>query len=246
MTRRAPWHVAMHAHSDWSYDGRWSLRALAQLGGWLGLDAILMSEHDDTFDSERFLTYRRACAAASTARCRLVPGIEYSSPENDIHILTWGLHSFLGDHRPVDEILHGVSAQGGVAVFAHPRRRNAWQRYDPQWTPLLHGMELWNRKSDGLCPSDEAVALVKQTGLPATVGVDFHRLNQLYPLTTRISRTKDDVEADTVEALREGRATPTVFRSPLCTAEGTPDARRLDLHRRLEAIRQWAKSIVKH
>lgn len=52
----------------------------------------------------------RACAAASTPRCKLIPGIEYSSPGHRIHLLTWGLHSFLAEHRPVEETLAAVSA----------------------------------------------------------------------------------------------------------------------------------------
>ena len=244
MTPRAPWHVAMHAHSDWSYDGRWTLHALARLGGWLGLDAILMSEHDDTFDSERFKAYRRACAVASTGRCTLVPGIEYSSPDNDIHILTWGLDEFLGDHRPVEEILQGVAAQDGVAVFAHPRRRNAWQRYDPQWTPLLHGMELWNRKSDGLCPSDEAMALVRQTGLPATVGVDFHRLNQLYPLSVRFPRISGDIESDAVAAIRAGQLDLLAFRRSLGPSRKPFGPGTVAGHRRLESLRLILKRAI--
>ena len=68
----------------------------------------MMTEHDQGFSADRFADYRAACAAASTPRCRLIPGIEYSSPENDVHILTWGMEGYLAEYRPVQETLEGM------------------------------------------------------------------------------------------------------------------------------------------
>ena len=90
--------IALHNHSRWSYDGSWSLKGLARFFGTLGYDAVMMTEHDTGFDPDAFAAYRAECAAASTVRCRIIPGIEYSSPDNRIHILTWGLESFLAEH----------------------------------------------------------------------------------------------------------------------------------------------------
>lgn len=209
--------AVLHAHSTWSYDGRWSLHRIARLYGRLGIDVVMMSEHDTGFDPARFPEYRAACAEASTARCTLVPGIEYSSPENDIHILTWGLTDFLAEHRPVTETLQAVKAQDGVAIFAHPVRRRAWQAFDPAWVPYLSGIELWNRKSDGITWGPEAWALLQSTGLPATVGQDFHRLKQLYPLTMRFPDLShsETLEADLVAALKAGRGVPCAFGRPV-------------------------------
>ena len=68
--------VVLHAHSTWSYDGQWELPRIARLYGALGVDAVMMTEHDTGFDPESFAAYRAACEAASTRRCRLIPGIE--------------------------------------------------------------------------------------------------------------------------------------------------------------------------
>lgn len=187
LPRRAPLRVVLHVHSTWSYDGHWALGDLARLYGRLGIGAVMMTEHDTDFDPARFADYRAACAAASTKHCRLIPGIEYSSPDNRIHLLTWGLRRFLAEHRPVEETLAAVAAEGGVAVLAHPARKAAHAAYDEAWTPALAGIELWNRKADGLSWGSEARALIARTGLPATVGQDFHRLKQLYPLTMTLA-----------------------------------------------------------
>ena len=212
--------VVLHAHSDWSYDGRWPLERIARLYDALGVDAVMMTEHDTGFDPGAFDAYRAACAAASTRRCVLIPGIEYSSPDNDIHILTWGLDRFLAEHRPVSETLADVAAARGAAIFAHPVRRAAFAAFDPAWVPQLSGIELWNRKSDGIAWGQEAARLIAETGLPATVGQDFHRLRHLYPLTMRVARPEGDLEAGLVAALRAGRLRPEAFRRPLLDARG--------------------------
>ena len=232
--------IVLHCHSTWSYDGHWSLEEIARLYGRFGVDAVMMSEHDTGFAPESFAAFRAACAAASTDRCTLIAGIEYSSPENDIHILTWGLDHFLAEHRPVLETLEAVQKAGGAAIFAHPARRDAFAAYDPSWTPYLSGIELWNRKTDGITPGNAAQHLIEETGLPATVGQDFHRLNQLYPLTMTLPRPSGDLEAGLVAAIRAGKLKAEAFRRPLFAPDGKLLRAR---HDRAEALRKTLRDL---
>lgn len=179
--------AVMHVHSDWSYDGSWPLASIARLFDRAGADLVLMTEHEDTFDEARFQSYRQACAEASTARTLLVPGIEYASPDNSVHILSWGLERFHGKRRPVMDILHGIAGEGGFAVFAHPKRRNAYMQYQDEWAPLLGAIEVWNRKADRFQPNPMAWDLKQRSRLPAVVGMDFHRAKQLFPLHNRLT-----------------------------------------------------------
>ena len=234
--------VVLHAHSLWSYDGQWTLERIARVYGALGIDAVMMSEHDTGFDPARFPDYRAACAAASTARCTLIPGIEYSSENNDIHILTWGLDQFLAEHRPIPETLARVAEAGGAAVFAHPIRRAAFRQFDPAWVPHLSGIELWNRKSDGICWGPEAAQLITETGLPATVGQDFHRPRHMWPLSMVTPRPEGDLEAGLVAALRAGTMVPQAFRRPLLRADGTPRAQPYGW---MEAARRRLRDLVR-
>ncbi len=228
--------AALHVHSDWSYDGHWRLTAIARMFGALGYDAVLMSEHDTRFAPDRFDAYRQACYDASTSRCRLVPGIEYSCPDNDVHILTWGLDRYLGEHRPVIETLREVRAHGGVAILAHPIRRAAYRKFDPAWIPFLSGIELWNRKSDGLTHGREALRLIAATGLPATVGCDFHRLRHLYPLSTRFEIEGDAAtEPALVAALAGGHHRSFALGREVLAADGHVATA---THNRLEAARR--------
>ena len=239
--------AVLHVHSTWSCDGQWSLPALARLYGALGIHAVMMTEHDTGFDPIRFDAYRAACASASTSRCTLIPGIEYSSPDNNIHILTWGLQGFLAEHRPVTETLAAVRDQGGVAIFAHPIRRNAWRSFDLAWVPYLAGIELWNRKSDGISWGTEAWALLHDTGLPAIVGQDFHKWRHLYPLTNIVEIQHAVLEASGLEhtlvsALQEGRIEPQAFRRPVLDRNGKP----IEFpHQYLERVRQTVRDKVR-
>lgn len=235
--------VVLHAHSRWSYDGHWTLDRIARFYGAFGVRAVMMTEHDTDFDPQAFDTYRDACAAASTAWCRLIPGIEYSSPDNAIHILTWGLDRFLGAHRDVIDTLRDVQSAGGVAIFAHPVRRKAFVAFKDEWVPYLHGIELWNRKSDGLFWGSEALNLIRRTGLPATVGQDFHKLRHAYPLSHRIEIdvSPTDIpalETALVSAIRVGRTQPYALGAPLLKPDGYPRSRP---HRQLETLRSRLK-----
>lgn len=249
MSRRL--RVAFHAHSTWSYDGHWGLGRIARTFGRLGFDAVMMTEHDTGFAADRFEEYRLACDSASTRRCRLIAGIEYSDPKNDIHILAWGSDRFLGEGRPVATTLQEVRAAGGVAMFAHPVRRDAWRLFDDAWTPLLDGIEIWNRKADGVAPGEEALRLQARTGLRPLAGLDFHRPRQLYPLDNLVELdaadphgSMDDLECRLVSAIHRGAWVPRAFRCPLVDAAGRPRAGALGVHRRLEVARRRIRDIV--
>jgi hypothetical protein len=239
---RKPLRVVMHAHSLWSYDGCWSLDRIAEIYGRLGAQAVMMSEHDTGFDPSRFEDYRAACSRASTERCMIIPGIEYSSPENDVHILTWGLGEFLGEHRPVIDTLREVRALGGVSILAHPVRRKAWQNVEPEWFDLLDGIELWNRKSDGISWGAEALALIQESSLPAYVGHDFHRLRQIWPIYQRFARPAgmQSLEAALVSAIQHGQSIPTAFGLQFLASGAVPGPK---LYPALERIRKGIRSL---
>lgn len=206
-----------HVHSDWSYDGRRTLDQVARAFGRRGYDAVLLSEHDRGYDADRWARYREACATASPpAGPLLVPGMEYSDAENLVHVPSWGA-PFLGEGLATGDLLAALREAGGVGVLAHPRRKEAWRRFDPAWVPLLLGIELWNRKTDGFAPSLEARRLLAaHPGLVAFVGPDFHEPRQFFPLAMaiEIDGEGEPSEAAILDALRARRCSPRVFRLP--------------------------------
>lgn len=210
MTARTSIYVAAHVHSEWSYDAAWTLDALAEAFAKRGYRAALMTEHDRGYSEERRLEHRAACARASTDRVLLIPGIEYSDADNTVHILVWGDVPFAGEARVTKELLLHVAAHCGVAVLAHPTRKNAWQRVGTEWYDMLAGVEIWNRKSDGWCASADGVRLINGTITPAWVGLDFHRSRQFFPLAMalQIESGSDITEEGVLNAIREHRLIP--------------------------------------
>ncbi|MFK7751195.1 MAG: PHP domain-containing protein [Sedimentitalea sp.] len=233
--------VAMHAHSEWSYDADWPLSRIAKVMPHLGASVVMMSEHDTGFPAERFEQYRAECAAASTKQCLIIPGIEYSDETNSVHLPTWGLTRFLGEARSTVATLNDVAADRGASIFAHPARRDVWSVYQDSWTALLSGLEIWNRKSDGLAPGQQALTLLQQTGLPPTIGMDFHRVNHLWPLINHVEIESPVSEAKLVQALRAGRMTPYAFGAPLMNEAGTV---RHSRHKKVENARKWIKTHI--
>ena len=207
--------AACHIHSDWSYDGKWPLPKLADEFGRRGYRVLLMTEHDRGFTSARLHEYFAACTEASSDKVRLVPGIEYSDVSNTIHILVWGLNTFLGEALPSADVLKQVQAAGAVAVLAHPTRKEAWKQFDPQWVPCLLGIEVWNRKTDGWAPSETAPPLMAGTPLLPFVGMDFHTQRQFFPLTTELDIQSSTTESSVLECLRSRRCRAMALGRPI-------------------------------
>jgi hypothetical protein len=174
----------------------------------MGFSAVLTTEHDESLDDDRWKGYRQACAEVSTCRIVVVPGVEYSDASNTVHMLVWGDRMpFLGARKDTDLLLRDVRHLGGLAVLAHPTRKDAWERFDVTWAPFLLGIEQWNRKVDGIAPSREAAALLRMmSGLVPFVGLDFHRWNQFYPLSMGLRVDGNLSEKTVLMALRDRRA----------------------------------------
>lgn len=206
--------VAAHVHSTWSYDGEWRLESLARAFARRGYDAVLMSEHDRTFDDERWERFQAACAAAGDQGALLVPGIEYSDAANVVHVPVWGAERFLGADRPTGELLIAARDAGAVAVLAHPGRRDAWRGFEPHWLDLAHGVEIWNRKVDGWAPAQVGLDLAAGHALLPFVGLDFHSARQFFPLAMTAPLRDELSVAAVVDLLRAGALKPTAFGHP--------------------------------
>ena len=207
--------AACHVHSKWSYDGSWSLEALSAKFSRRGCRVLMMTEHDRGFTAARLDQYRAACAQASSEKILVMPGIEYSDGSNRVHVLVWGPVPFLGEGLPTSEMLNAVHAAGGLAVLAHPSRRDAWRSFDPCWTNLLLGIETWNRKYDGWAPSKTAPALMHTAGAIPFVGLDFHTQRQSFPLVMALDMDEIVTEETVLDCLSSRRCHPRVFGLPL-------------------------------
>jgi len=176
---------------------------------------MLMTEHDRGFTVERLLEYREACARTTSEKILLVPGIEYSDAANRVHVLVWGPVPFLGEGLPTSSMLEAVRRAGGLAVLAHPSRRDAWKSFEPSWAERLLGIEAWNRKYDGWTPSKTAPALLQSFDAVPFVGLDFHTWRQSFPLGMALELQSEVSEAAVLESLRSRRCRAEALGIPL-------------------------------
>lgn len=207
--------TACHVHSEWSFDGQWSLEEIADAFGERGYRAVLLTEHDKGFDESMRREHIEACRKASNENILLVPGMEYSDPTNTIHLLVWGDVPFIGEEMPTEKTLAAVRKAGGVVVMAHPSRRNAWKMFKPEWAEGLLGIEIWNRKTDGWAPSKHGHALVETANVTPFVGLDFHSPKQFFPLAMMMELESSVSEAAILQALKAKRLHCEAFGRPV-------------------------------
>jgi hypothetical protein len=206
--------AACHVHSDWSYDGSWPLKSLRDRFQRRGDRVLLMTEHDRGFTVRRFSEYRAACAEAGSSQILIVPGIEYSDKDNRVHVLVWGA-PFLGEGLPTGEMLEAVRAANGVAVLAHPSRKQVWRDFVPYWADRLLGVEAWNRKYDGWSPSNTAPMLLQSPKLIPFAGLDFHTDRQSFPLAMALDLPGAVTEEEVFACLRSRSCSARAFGIPL-------------------------------
>jgi hypothetical protein len=186
-----------------------SLDTVARLGEYLGASAVVMSEHDYEFTSLKWDDYTSACRQASTRKCAVVPGIEYSSSNDDIHIVTVGTPYFHGARRNLVDTITAVRAEGGAAILAHPSRRNCFDKITADVLAVLDGVEIWNRKADGLLPAKAYFNFARSHGLATTVGMDLHAWRQVFPMWNEIDAGPGPLDGKIVAtALRQRQIAP--------------------------------------
>ena len=235
--------AACHVHSQWSYDGSWSLDALSARFSLRGYRLLMMTEHDRGFTADRLKQYREACSQASSSKILVMPGIEYSDATNRVHVLVWGPVPFLGEGLPTSEMLEAVRAASGLAVLAHPSRRDAWKSFESSWADRLLGIEAWNRKYDGWAPSQTASALLGTARAIPFVGLDFHTERQSFPLGMALDIQGDLSEETVLDSLRSRRCHARAFGLPLSQIKGPSSLPVLNL---AERSRRMGASLARH
>lgn len=234
--------LAAHVHSSWSYDGAWSLEDIAREFRRRRYHVVLMSEHDRGFDAVRWAEYQRACESASTDDLLLVPGIEYEDDENIVHTPVWGDGvPFLGAGRPTLDLLRAANAEGAAAVLAHPWRRNAISRYEPEWGPLLSAVEIWNRKYDGFAVNRSAANFAQREGVHPFVTLDFHTSRQFFPLAMSVVLSEQPTTSSLVKAMKDGHCQPQFLGMSALRFTGGLEGSTLSV---LEALRRGARKPV--
>jgi len=208
--------IDLHTHTQpLSHDSLLAPDDLIEAAKAAGLDAVCLTEHDFTWDSDsaRDLARRHAFA--------VIPAIEVNT--EDGHILAFGVDRYVyGMHR-IAELARLAEDAGGALVAAHPYRRQLpfHLRHDGDWSEALEraaanpayrhvcAIETLNGRGS---ERENAFAreLCDRLGLPAVAASDAHQRDDVGRCATRFERDVTDV-ASLIRELRAGRFRPVSF-----------------------------------
>lgn len=105
-----------HVHSDESYDGHEPVELILEHAAEIGLDAVVITDHDVIGES------KRAAELAPEYGLIGIPGVEVSTAHG--HLLAIGVERMPPRRRPYDETIAWIHEHGGVAIVPHPFQRS--------------------------------------------------------------------------------------------------------------------------
>ena len=108
--------VDPHVHSDDSYDGHEPVELILEHAAEIGLDAVVITDHDVIGES------KRAAEIAEEYGLIGIPGVEVSTAHG--HLLAIGVERMPPRRRPYDETVAWIRDHGGVAIVPHPFQRS--------------------------------------------------------------------------------------------------------------------------
>lgn len=120
---------AYHVHSTAS-DGRGSIEEIAGAARSVGLDFVLVTDHNVAPRAPEFVD-----------GVLMIFAVELSTAHG--HVVALGLKSEVPAEERGPGVLSAIGRRGGAAVLAHPvQRRNPWRSWEG--SPLVAGLELYS------------------------------------------------------------------------------------------------------
>ena len=210
--------IDLHTHTQpLSHDSDLTPDELIEAARAASLDAVCLTEHDFTWDSDKVRDLARR------HEFTVLHGIEVNT--DDGHFLAFGLDRYVyGMHRTA-ELARIVDEAGGALVAAHPYRRQLpfELRDEGDWTEPLE-RAVANPAYRYVCAIETlngrgrerenafSQALGERLGLPAVAASDAHQRSDVGRYATAFQRDIADVP-DLVRELNAGRFQPRLLAS---------------------------------
>ncbi|MBS3758537.1 MAG: PHP domain-containing protein [Desulfobacterales bacterium] len=187
-----------HIHTAISPCSRLDVHELVEAAGRIGLDGICVTDHESMAIS-RYITEGRQPNGLV-----VIIGMEYETPEGDF--LLFGPAEQIPSHLSAPELLNYTRSAGGVAIAAHPCRKERPVRESIFQKGLCPVIETHNGRNTIV---ENLKASKRQThyGLIATAGSDAHTADELGTAVTRFSAPICSRQ-DFIQALKRGQCQP--------------------------------------
>ncbi|WP_255195217.1 CehA/McbA family metallohydrolase [Halorarius litoreus] len=200
-----------HVHSEASYDGHEPVELLLEQASEIGLDGIVVTDHDAIEAS------RRAARLAPEYDLLGIPGVEVSTAAG--HLLAIGVDERPEPRQPFDDTVEAVRDAGGVAVVPHPFQRTRHGVRKKRLTDC-DAIEVFNAWVFTGYRNRRARRFAEKYDYPGVAASDAHSATFLGRAYTELTidgvgskRNLDGTEV--VEALRSGDADVHGRRQPL-------------------------------
>ena len=203
-----------HVHSRASHDGHEPVELLLEHASEIGLDAVVVTDHDAIEAS------LRAAELAPEYGLVGIPGVEVSTAEG--HLLAVGVDRRPEPGRPLAETVDAVESMGGATIVPHPFQRS---RHGVRKRHLsgvdADAIEVYNSMLFTGYRNRRANAFAHGRDVAMVAGSDAHHLPNVGRAYTEVILEEDPgpdpaVAADAiVEAIRDGATGVSGRRTPI-------------------------------
>lgn len=195
--------IDTHMHeSKYSLDSKISLKDIIVKAKNIGLNGICITDHESNEIK------KEAERVSLEEKFPIIVGAEFLTFEGDI--LVFGLDKLPDEKIHAEELLKMVNAVGGVAIAAHPYRKNNRGLEDKIRTIKgLHGIECFN----GSTPMDLNLMAYRDAdyrGAAMFGGSDCHVIDKVGRYATHFPEGTFTVE-DFIRAVRDRETTPVSY-----------------------------------
>ena len=200
--------VELHSHSALSYDGRDPVEMLLEQAEAIGLDALVVTDHDE------FAASREAADLASEYGLLGIPGMEVTSAAG--HVLAIGIDEQVPSELPFEETLDAIHDRGGIAIVPHPFQKSRSGVEPNVSTAALRradAIEVYNSRLLTGRANRRAETFARKYDLPMTAGSDAHIAEMVGQAVTLVDAPDRTVES-VLDAIRDGRTTVEGKRTP--------------------------------
>lgn len=200
--------VELHSHSALSYDGRDPVEMLLEQAEAVGLDALVVTDHDE------FAASREAADIASDYGLLGIPGMEVTSEAG--HVLAIGIDEQVPSELPFEETLDVIHDRDGIAIVPHPFQKSRSGVEPNVSTEALRradAIEVYNSRLLTGRANRRAEKFARKYDLPMTAGSDAHIAEMVGQAVTLVDAPDRTVES-VLDAIRDGRTTVEGKRTP--------------------------------
>lgn len=200
--------VELHTHSELSYDGRDPVDMLLEQARAVGLDALVVTDHDE------FAASREAADMAPDYGLVGIPGMEVTSEAG--HVLAIGIEEQVPSNLPFVETVDAIHERGGIAIVPHPFQKSRSGVAANVSTDALRqadAIEVYNSRLLTGRSNRKAEKFARKYGLSMTAGSDAHIAEMVGQAVTLVDAEERSTEA-VLEAIRTGQTTVEGKRTP--------------------------------